>query len=1167
MSARQCPYRQIAANLLFTALFAGSSAAIGSDLPIEPYYDLTKMQAANFADSDRLLLEHEERQRWCSLVITASTQFPRLVLNTGGPTAQVRAMAFSPDSTRLYTGGLDKVVQTWGFQSEARGIKRTAANRAILVQNLRWEIARGLRGTINTIAASPVSREIAFAGFGARDATGDIIVYDTAQATITRALRGHNRTIDALDYSPNGKRLASASVDGNVRLWTAPAWQGAEFLASAGAATPYRRLRFLTDDLLAVAVPVGDAKIWKIAVYDLSRPGANPTVLDQSHEGHVTSIVRDKAGKRWATADQGGNVFVWEGVNNPSPRLLRRGRKALCLDFGPEDQLFIANDLFKYDNGVTQAVLEMYNAANLQLIDEVATSKNSANLACAASPDGSRVVCYSGDRDEIDVYVLKDREGRALARPFTDGRVLSLRGRGERVWQVAFADGAGYQIGFGKLNDDKPGLNKINGAIEQVFDPVNGTLKRDIDPKLSWRSPFANAGGWTAEPYNSNQLLKLKRNGQDVCQIRLDATAQGPCRSYCWINDERGQPYAIAVGTGLQNGVFIYQLVNEGDCPLLRYFREHQAFVTSISVSADGKYLASGSIDQMVKIWSLEGIRPRTGVAGNFVKKTGWGANFVIQDGHVVMNASLAASVAAQKGIRIGDVIAAVEYSAGNQGVVKETDANRILDALQRIALTDTAVLTIDRQGKRLGERILLVPAWESLLTFFAARDGEWAAWSPRGYYDASVNGDELFGWQMNRAVDVRPDFYRADDFRQEFERPGVVRGLLAAGNLPDSLRNNNQPIPKNLDRIVDQQIEKTPVVKIVAPFDGQEIVGDTVEVVARVHYPDEATAQRVGGQAYVNGVPAKAENDRREGADRVYSWTLNTADVYNRARVVAEEIDPTRTVNFDDVFFRLRTEDGKPRRNPRLYTLAMAAADYKHVEPLAFPVADAQAILKVLKDKSGKFYDLGKSIELSNSQITRENFDKAVANLKSEMKDARADDLLIIFIAGHGLAIDGEYYFVTTDAKVKDIEKVAISWKLLRSLGALPCKKLLLMDTCHSGSVVPLATEGMKHLKAAVRPLKQNEILVFSATDVNQEAIEFESLGHGVFTQCILDGFAGQADAGKDGEVFLQELIRYVEDAVPERTKKFQIQTPKSSPQDLIDVIAVPLVESKPSE
>ncbi len=75
----------------------------------------------------------------------------------------------------------------------------------------------------------------------------------------------------------------------------------------------------------------------------------------------------------------------------------------------------------------------------------------------------------------------------------------------------------------------------------------------------------------------------------------------------------------------------------------------------------------------------------------------------------------------------------------------------------------------------------MLRPAWEAVATVFVAADGQWAFWTPAGYYDASETGHTLFGWQVNHAsVELLPDFYRADQFHKTLERPEVMSRLLA---------------------------------------------------------------------------------------------------------------------------------------------------------------------------------------------------------------------------------------------------------------------------------------------------------------------------------------------------------------------------------------------------
>ncbi|MBL8012393.1 MAG: hypothetical protein JNN05_00960, partial [Candidatus Omnitrophica bacterium] len=55
------------------------------------------------------------------------------------------------------------------------------------------------------------------------------------------------------------------------------------------------------------------------------------------------------------------------------------------------------------------------------------------------------------------------------------------------------------------------------------------------------------------------------------------------------------------------------------------------------------------------------------------------------------------------------------------------------------------------------------------------------------------------------------------------------------------------------------------------------------------------------------------------------------------------------------------------------------------------------------------------------------------------------------------------------------------------------------------------------------------------------QFAAEFKQLGHGVFTYALLKGLSGEGDGNKDGRITVKELEAYLNDRVPELTKKYR--------------------------
>ncbi|MDM8564818.1 hypothetical protein QUF74_04115 [Candidatus Halobeggiatoa sp. HSG11] len=67
----------------------------------------------------------------------------------------------------------------------------------------------------------------------------------------------------------------------------------------------------------------------------------------------------------------------------------------------------------------------------------------------------------------------------------------------------------------------------------------------------------------------------------------------------------------------------------------------------------------------------------------------------------------------------------------------------------------------------------------EELFTLFPYVDEvqnlDWILWTPRGYYDSSVAGENLIGWQINHDANTAPEFFVASQFRKYYYRPDVI--------------------------------------------------------------------------------------------------------------------------------------------------------------------------------------------------------------------------------------------------------------------------------------------------------------------------------------------------------------------------------------------------------
>jgi hypothetical protein len=147
------------------------------------------------------------------------------------------------------------------------------------------------------------------------------------------------------------------------------------------------------------------------------------------------------------------------------------------------------------------------------------------------------------------------------------------------------------------------------------------------------------------------------------------------------------------------------------------------------------------------------------------------------------------------------------------------------------------------------------------------------------------------------------------------------------------------------------------------------------------------------------------------------------------------------------------------------------------------------------------------------------------------------------------------------------------IAWRDFADLDRIPCRKLVLVDSCHSGGL------GRESRGDAVREFQENMIVVVAAAADDQSSLESEAWGHGAFTKSLLEALGGAADGGTgdpaDGVVSLHEVIDYTLENVPRLAEGVQNrgagavirrQNPTVSPKALVPYVRLPLSKAAPA-
>ena len=210
----------------------------------------------------------------------------------------------------------------------------------------------------------------------------------------------------------------------------------------------------------------------------------------------------------------------------------------------------------------------------------------------------------------------------------------------------------------------------------------------------------------------------------------------------------------------------------------------------------------------------------------------------------------------------------------------------------------------------------------------------------------------------------------------------------------------------------------------------------------------------------------------------------------------------------------------------------------------LRYADRDAEAIRDFLIQKGG--FAPQRVRFLSNQRATAQEIHAA---LFSFLSSTQPDDMVLIFLAGHGVqdaTNPDNFFFLAHDSDIGDLGGTAIPmWDLGNVMDyTIRSQRIVVFaDTCHSGAALDRGgVNDAKNLNFFNKYLevlaRKKGRLVLTASQAHENSLESAKLAHGVFTDSLLLGLGGSADDNPaDGVVTAGELVDYVRAKVPEET------------------------------
>ncbi len=418
----------------------------------------------------------------------------------------------------------------------------------------------------------------------------------------------------------------------------------------------------------------------------------------------------------------------------------------------------------------------------------------------------------------------------------------------------------------------------------------------------------------------------------------------------------------------------------------------------------------------------------------------------------------------------------------------------------------------------------------QELLALFPHADRvRWILWTPSGYYDASVAGEDLIGWHINRDVSETPDYFPASRMREQFFRPEVIDRILVARDERVAAGGMNARVAASLPPVVDVLSDTqitTPKTKV------------RVRVSARTANDAKVTGWRI----------------RSDGLGASPFVSLGGPNGTNGAQEFEVAIPPRDTELY--VFAENRNGYSTPAvirinytgpkseslASGRLLVLAVGVSTYANpsITPLPAGKKEATDFAETMKLQRGRRFREVVSRALVDDDATVANVRKALVWLKEQ---TGPDDTAILYWSSHGGTSSDKrmYYLSLNDTELSEAD-------LRSTLADIRGTTIVFLDACESGTMGETSTD-LRAIKGAINRMSSAEsgVVVFSSSGGDQSSYTGTRDTYGIYTDTLIRGLKGAAAITPErSSVTYGSLHAFLREVVNSATKGKQ--TPVSS-------------------
>jgi hypothetical protein len=683
----------------------------------------------------------------------------------------------------------------------------------------------------------------------------------------------------------------------------------------------------------------------------------------------------------------------------------------------------------------------------------------------------------------------------------TDGRYLAivLHDNTARLWdlrsgleQVRLRSPAGSFRAIRLSDDDRIAATGADDGTVALWDVASGALVKRL---------AGQQGGVT--------VLALSRDGS----LLLSGAGDGTVR--LWDTAASAAPVAL---------------------------RGHQGDIAALALSADGTQILSGGADGHVVLWDRAQRRALATLdaQGGRIVSVGFDASsrIIASTGDGVVHVWERGGTQAPRTFRAAPSAASAQLSNDGKFVaVSDADAKVNLVDLDNGRVVrefngpagSSRYLLVDVNQRRIltGGADGQVRVWNigdgANLAQIISTIGGWAVVDAQGRFDGSQQGVDDVQWVASQTA------LPIDHFSSQFYEPGLLAKRMT--DQPVFVSPALAPVPDGI---------LLPPEATIAASQGPYTAGATVDVTV--------TAQDEGGgigavKLFQNGkkLPPEAvfrsdDQRRNNAAIRLVVFRVTLVAGANHFEGSSES-----QAQVGGVPAALDIAASGAPRLPDLHVVTVGINKYRNKDlDLDYGAPDALAILQQLSKATSGVFGRVIAYKVIDEAASR----AGILAVLDGLRQTRPDDVVALYLAGHGEIIDKEWYFLPGDASIASADALAHSSisgaELSDALSRVGAQRVLvLIDACKSGGSID-AFSGAMDRKVLREVGRESGVAILAATRKDQLAAELPSLGHGAFTYILLQGLGGKADLNPaDGKVTAAKLLDWSTTALPSFTQR----------------------------